>query len=552
MRKVDKRRVCGEKWSYYTPSSATRPAVKTFVQTLPGLVFGCLRGFDRLVFRGYLRSLMSASGMNVYLWTNGVTFRDFKAHAQQRTDQLIAASEGVAKRQDRPVEYLRSPQMRKEDRARELAKRDGITDGLIGMFTCVEPCWSYTVRGNGGTKRLELRSELRQCLHLYHYYQHPRFGLMYARVQTWFPFTVQIGINGREWLCRSLDAAGLEYRRSDNCVTWVEDIAWAQKLLDGQLRVNWSRRLHEVRGWVHPTHPELLGKYKADYYWTLSQSEWATDVLFRDRQELQRRYGSWLRFALTSYSSPDVLRFLGKKLPGHGGVNGHYEGEVLSDLGRRVDGLRIKHRAGANSVKMYDKAQGSVLRVETTINDPSEFKVYRGKEGDESGEMQLRQLRSGVADVHRRAEVSEASNERYLAGLAATTCAEPLKAVAAQLSRRVREPGRGERRVRGLNLLGDEDAAVLAVVGRPEFGLNGLRNRDVVAGLYAKPTTDETEQRRRSSRATRLLRLLRAHGILQKVPKSHRYRVSERGRMVITAVLAARNAATEKLVALAA
>jgi hypothetical protein len=480
-----------------------------------------------------------------------VMFRDFKVHAQQRTDQLIAASEAGAKQQNRPIEYLRSPQTRKEDRARELAKRDGITKGLIGMFECVEPCWSYTVRGNGGTKKLELRSELRKCLHLYHYYQHPLFGMLYTRVQSWFPFTVQVGINGREWLCRSLDKASLKYRRNDNCVTWVEDLQRAQELLDGQLRVSWSSLLDEVRGWVHPTHPELLGKYKADYYWTLSQSEWATDVLFGDRNELQRRYGSWLRFAMTAYSSPEVLRFLGKKVPGHGGVNGHYEGEVLSDLGHRVDGLRIKHRAGSNSVKMYDKASGRVLRVETTINDSSEFKVYRAKEGDESGKKDWRVLRSGVADVHRRSEVSQASNERYLAGLAAISCGESLKEVAAKLSRRACEPGGGQRRVRGLNLLGDEDAAVLAVVGRPEFGLNGLRNRDLVAGLYVKPTKDTVEKRRRSSRATRLLRLLRAHGILQKVPKSHLYRVTPHGRLVITAVLAARNAATEKLVTLA-
>lgn len=526
--------------------------MKTFLQTLPGLVLGSLSGFDRLVFRGYLRSLMSASGMNVYLWTNGVKFRDFKAHAQERTEQLVAASEAVATRWDRPIEYVRSPQLRKEDRAREVAKRDGITAGLIGMFTCVEPCWSYTVRGNGGTKRLEMRSELRQCLHLYHYYQHPLFGLMYARVQTWFPFTVQIGINGREWLCRSLDGAGLAYRRSDNCVTWVEDFARVQTLLDGQLRVNWSGLLNEVRSWVHPAHPEVLGKYRADYYWTLSQSEWATDVLFADRQELQRRYGSWLRHAMTSYASPDVLRFLGKKTPAHGGVNGKYAGEVLSDLGHRVDGMRIKHRAGKNSVKMYDKAGGQALRVETTINDPSEFRVYRAKEGDESGDKQWRVLRSGVADVHRRAAVSEASNTRYLEGLAATTSAEPLKTVAGKLSRRVREPGGGERWTRGLNLLGDADAMLLAVVGRPEFAVNGLRNRDVVAGLHGKPTTDAAEQKRRSSRATRCLRLLRAHGILQKIPKSHVYRVTTRGRLTITAVLAARNAATEKLVELAA
>ena len=137
--------------------------MKTFLQTLSGLVVGSLSGFDRLVFRGYLRSLMPETDMNVYLWTNGVKFCDFKAHARERTEQLIAASEAVAKQRHRPIEYLRSPQIRKEDRAREFAGREGITDGLIGMFACVEPCWSYTVRGNGGTKRLELRSELRKC-----------------------------------------------------------------------------------------------------------------------------------------------------------------------------------------------------------------------------------------------------------------------------------------------------------------------------------------------------------------------------------------------------
>jgi hypothetical protein len=514
---------------------------------LSGVALGALTGYDRLMFRGHL-PLSYPQGMNHYCWTNGVLFKEFKKHALERTEQLIAGSEAVAKRAGRPIEYLRSPQTRKEDAARALAKRDGITDGLIGMFKCVEPCWSYTVRGNRQAKKLELRPELRQCLHLYHYYQHSVFGMMYARVQTWFPYSVQIGINGREWLARQLDQAQLPYRRSDNCIRWVEDVAAAQKLLDAQLQMHWPPALDEARGWVHPTHEALLGKFRADYYWTLAQSEWATDVLFGDRQELQRRYGTWLRFAMSSYSSPDVLRFLGKKTPAEDRVNGKFAQEVLSDLGHRVDGMRIKHRAGENSIKMYDKANGGVLRVETTINDPSAFKVYRAKAG---GEKVWQPMRKGVADVVRRAEVSQAANERYLAGLAAANHAEPLKDVTAGLSKRVKEPGVGGRRVRGLNLLGD-DARLLEIVSRPEFVVNGVRNRDVVATLYAKATADASEQKRRSARVTRLLRLLRAHGLLRKVPRTHLYRVSEHGRVVITAVLAARNAATEKLVEKAA
>jgi hypothetical protein len=503
------------------------------------------------MFRGHLRSLAFRNGMECYRSANGVRFVDFSTHAQALTSQLIAASEARAKQLDRPIVYLRSATHRKEELARTLARRDGINAGLIGIFTCLEPCQTYTVRGNRDTKRLEFRSEFRKCLHLYHYYQHPVFGFLYARLQSWFPFTLQIGINGREWLARQLDADGLSYRRHENCVNWVEDPDRGQQLLDEQLRVDWPGALNEIQQWVHPSHPELLGRYPVRYYWSLTQSEWATDVLFSDRAELHRRYQNWLRFALTSYASPNVLRFLGGKPPARGGV-GKFAGEVLSDWSRRVDGMRIKHRAGANSIKMYDKVGGVVLRVETTINDPTRFQVYRAKDGDPDGTKSWRPLRRGVADVHRRAEVSQAANERYLDGLAAAAHPEPLKVTTERLARRVAEPGHSGRKLRGLNLLAGPDATLVAVINRPEFVLNGVRNRDVVAGLYPQPTTDPAERKRRAARVTRWLRLLRAHGLIHKVPRTHLYRVSESGRTAITAVLAARNAATEQLVALAA
>jgi hypothetical protein len=233
-------------------------------------------------------------------------------------------------------------------------------------------------------------------------------------------------------------------------------------------------------------------------------------------------------------------------------VNGHYEAEVLSDLGHRVDGVRIKHHAGKNSIKMYDKAGGRVLRVETTINDPNDFKVYRTKEGEPQGEKDWRVLRSGVADVHRRAQVSQAANERYLEGLAAVDHAESLKQLIEPLGRRVREPGTGDRKLRALNPLVGDDAALLEVISRPEFTVNGLRNRDVVAGLYKADAADAAERKRRSAQISRLLRLLRAHGLLRKVPKTHRYQVTERGRLIVTALQAARNASTQKLANLAA
>lgn len=526
--------------------------MKAFLRTVAGLVFGVLHGYDRLMFRGHLRRLAYPGGMHLYCNVNGITLKQFKAHAQQQTDRLIADAQAEAQRLGRPFDYLASAALRKEDHARRVAQRDGIRNGLIGVFRCVEPCWSFSLRGNGGTKKLEFRPELRKCLHLYHYFQHPVFGFMYARVQTWLPYTIQIGINGREWLTRQLDKAGLTYRRHDNCVTWVEDMAQAQRLLDEQLQAHWPALLDEVRRRVHPGHPELLGQLHADYYWSLKQSEWASDVLFAQRADLQTRYAAWLRYAVRDVASADVLRFLGKKLVADGTVPGRCTDEVLSDLGRRLDGVRVKHRAGENSIKMYDKAGGRVLRVETTINDPGAFKVYRAKENDPEGLKDWRVLRSGVADLHRRAQVSQAANARYLDGLAAVEHEQPLHELLEPLTRRVQEPGPGGRKLRGLAPLAGPDAALLEAISRPEFAVNGLRNRDVVAALDGKPATDEATRRRRAAQVSRRLRLLRAHGLLKKVPKTHRYQVTDRGRVILTALNAARHASTQKLVAQAA
>lgn len=84
------------------------------------------------------------------------------------------------------------------------------------------------------------------------------------------------------------------------------------------------------------------------------------------------------------------------------------------------DRIRQKLQAvKTNSIEFYDKP-GSVLRVETTVNNPGAFKVYRPKEGDPDGPRSWREMRKGIADLHRRAEVCQAANDRCLDALGAT------------------------------------------------------------------------------------------------------------------------------------
>jgi hypothetical protein len=104
------------------------------------------------------------------------------------------------------------------------------------------------------------------------------------------------------------------------------------------------------------------------------------------------------------------------------------------------------------------------------------------------------------------------------------------------------------RRVRALNPLAAADAALLEAVSRHEFLINGLRNRDLRRLLYGGKAATPAEQRRQSAAVTRQLRLLRAYGLLHKVPKTHRYVVGEAARKALTALLAARNANADELI----
>ena len=161
---------------------------------------------------------------------------------------------------------------------------------------------------------------------------------------------------------------------------------------------------------------------------------------------------------------------------------------------------------------------------------------------DPKGKMKWRVLCRNVADTHRRAEVSQGSNERYLEALAGVAATTTVAELTASWCERAAEPGGRDRKVRALNPLAEEDAALLAVVADPKWSVNGLRNRDLAEALYGAAPADPGERRQRSARVSRLLRLLRAHGIVAKVPKRHLYRVNDTSRDGLSAILAARAA----------
>jgi hypothetical protein len=189
---------------------------------------------------------------------------------------------------------------------------------------------------------------------------------------TWLPFSIQVCLNGRSFLAWQLAREKIGLVQQDNTFTAVDDRKRAQVLLDRLTSRNWTKTLNCWADRANPLLPELGWVGRFDYCWSIRQSEVATDVMFRDRPSLATVYPTLCRHAMEHFHSRDVMRFLS------GSTGGRYAREVVTGRRERIEGVRIKHAVNNNSIKMPDK-QGSVLRIETTINYPRPFRVLRGE-----------------------------------------------------------------------------------------------------------------------------------------------------------------------------
>jgi hypothetical protein len=506
--------------------------MERFVTRHSDRIVGILTGFDRMRFRGTLRTISNSKGLQIWLNQRHVLLKEFGRFAEGLSAEVTAHARAMAMEVGRPFEYLASWKIRKEDRARAIAARDGIRDGLVAIFSCVEGCRSFGVRGNRQTHRLELVSQERRCAHLYFYYWDRDFGLMHLRLQTWLPFTLHIGLNGREWLAQQLGRAGCRFRQVENCVLEVADLGLAQQLLRQLETRPWARVLRRFATRVNPL---LQGHQLRPYYWSLDESEYATDLLFHDRASLQAIYPALVTHAFQHFRSPDVLRFLGRQATAR-------TAEVTTRIQRRVEGVRVKHWVAENSVKMYDKL-GQVLRVETTLNQPRRFKVYRATAPGQARHWVP--LRKGIADIPRRVTLATATNGRYLDALSHVGVPTPVHQLLDPVQQRRVVQGRPYRPLRPIT---PEESACFARLLDGRTVVDGVCAATLRAVLCpAQP--DPVEARRATGRVSRRLRLYRAHNLLAKISHTRRYRVTAKGYQVMTAALACRAISLQQLAA---
>ena len=484
---------------------------------------GILHGFDRIIFKGHLRQFFSPSGQSHFLSKENVLLKDYSAYAQSITSQIKEHAREMAESPGRPYIYLNSPKTSKEGTAQEVLKKDPVKEGLICVIATVGLCTALESYKNHETHKIELRNRSRKCLYLYFYYLDKEFGFMHVKLQTWFPFEIQIYINGREHLAKLLDQEGIGYQRYDNCFLQIDNLERAQELFNGFVERKLSRTFDALAHRIHPFLKRIEAIFSVGYYWCVEQCEYATDVMFESRDALVRIYHDLVEHALISFSCDDVMTFLGRKM------HHAFSGEIVSDKNRRPQGLRIKHKMKKNSLKMYDKC--SILRIETTINDPHEFKIL--KEVTCKGEKAMKWVPMGksVVNLYRYAQVSQSANIRYWDALHAANltgeCLEEVEKLSAPVTKE-------KRRYTGFNLLSQEATTIFAAVPDGKNHIKGFSNADMRGVIYPRSMQNNP---RLVGKTTRLLAKLRAHGLIAKIPRTFRYRPTAKGIRIMSTIL---------------
>ena len=507
-----------------------------FTETFNKSIYGVLHGFDRVIIKGHIPHFYYGNNFYYFLDQEGIKLKDFKHYVIKVTDSIKDNLESIIAKTGCYKEYLRKPGTSKEGIAKRVMKEKGIEEGLICALSVVEPCYALGINYNSDTKKLEKKSQYRKCLHYYFYYMDREFGFMHVKLQTWFPFHIQIYINGKSYLMQQLQKSGIKYKSYDNSITWVEDLDKAQKLSDKFHEKKWNsvfdvfaKRLNNYT----PRIEEIFGDN--GYKWAIQESEYASDVLYKSTEEHHKHFPYFIEYASLCQMGSNIYTFFGRKL------HGHCKGETVSD--RKYfwnQGFRVKFSLDKNFIKMYDKT--SVLRIETTINNANAFKI---RNPNKEGTKKWVPMRKAMSSLYRYAEVAKACNLRYLNSLTSVNRNNELdrkieklcnRTVVKLSAKKKSEP----RKYAGFNLLSDFSCNVFNAILHGSFKIRGFRNKElrfllIELGAYSRNELNNI--RKLSGKISRLIAKLRAHKIVTKLPNTFRYRVTKTGEEIIARIL---------------
>ena len=490
---------------------------------------GILKTFDRMIINGYQLNLCNYRHFLFYLIQNDVKLVDFDKFAFKETEELCNHIDNYIKNNNIENIYLNSGKIDKNEIVMAELEKNPTKTGLIVALSAVEICNTMTVKPNKETQKLEVTSRPTKCKHYYFYYNDKEFGLMYLKIQTWFPYNVQIYINGREYLSKLLDKNHIKYEMYNNSFSYIEDFTKAQKLADDILNQKISNSFDGLIKQINIHLSKIEKIFSHSYYWCIDQCEFATDINFKSREDLSLFYKTLVETAYFTFSSEDIYSFFGRNVSR---IHMFSKGEIVSDLRHRYQGYRIKFKINNNQIKMYDK--GNNLRIEVTINNPKDFKVLKEKERiieHKSIEKEKVWVPMGksISNLYRYVEISKSITKRYIEALPDINIDEVPISEINKISSSIEV---NDRTYTGFNILEKDTLKLFSIISSGEYLINGFSNKLIREKYFYKEITKKD-----INKLTRILSKLKAHGIIKKVARKNKYYLTTNGRKIINSIL---------------
>ncbi len=490
---------------------------------------GILSTFDRMIINGYIFQLQNPYKFQYYLIQNDIKLKDFKVFAQEQTEKLCKHIEKYISDNNANLTYLSSTKISKDEVARKDFEEKENQTGLVSALSIVEPCNKMTVKFNKNTGKLQPVLEKTKCKYYYLYYNDEEFGWMFIKIQTWFPYNVQIYINGHEYLEKLLDKNNIKYEMYNNSFSYIEDFEKAQIIADSMLTKKLSASFDGMINKINNLLPNIKSSINQSYYWCIDQCEFATDINFKNRNDLSMIYKRLVETTYFTFDSEDIYSFFGRNIKN---IN-KFKGEMISNLTKRTQGYRIKFKLKKNGLKMYDK--GNNLRIEVTINNPNDFKVLKEREKIvEHQKIETEKvwcpMGKSITNLYRYAEISKSIIKRFQEALPniETDCI-PLKEIEKISERQIVN----NRSYSSINILSKDNLRLFKIISNGNWLINGFTNKDIREKYFDK----DNNTKRNKNKMTRLLSKLKAHGLIKKVAKKNKYYLTTNGRKIITTIL---------------
>lgn len=464
------------------------------------------QGIDRMYLNAYVPRLQTDAGVAAFLVTHRGNRFASSALMDPISKAFIAGFERFAEERGIPMLTFEKGQ-RKDDLAADYRSRFKGEEGVLFIGKAQEKVRVFrTVKRTNpmtGATYPWLVPAAAMVNQYYVYAIDADFGPFFLKFSSYFPYNAKLCINGHEYLKRQLSRRGIAFEALDNGLLTCEDVERAQRLADG---LSAERIDRFFRKWLKALpHPFTAADRRAGYRYDLSilQIELSlTQVL--DRPVSGRVLFEEIIRENLDLGRPDQVQLIFDRSVNRS-TPGSFRTRVLTE--GVIPSIHIDYKK--TRIKQYYK-EGRALRTETTINDTRDFAVGR----------RLRNLpaltRIGFAANRRLLDVQRLSHD--------ATLGED------DFARVVRPIDRDGRHAAGLRFDDPRAQALMATLVLFVFQVRGFSHRDIREPLARLLGLDPTTLT--PGRMTYDLRRLRLHGLIERIPKTHRYRLTPFGRRI--------------------